>query len=355
MNLNSSVNVERQAARVLEDLLKEIPSLKIDSVEREATLGQDRGIDILADTTYHGKRVRFVVEVKSNGQPRFMRDAARQLKHYTADKKLKAVPIVMAPYLSDQARDACTEEGVGYADFQGNAHIAFDTIYIDRQVAGRPEPERRQLRSLFKPKSARLLRCLLRDPGQHWRVTELAEAANVSIGLASTVGTALRERGWLDQTEQGMVLIDPDDLLDHWAEEYVSPKGDELRLYTHLHGSALATKLTDLQPNAGRIALSSFSAAEWLAPYVRQPTATFYADEEGSDLLERHFDLRPADKGPNVMILVPDEDGVLDDAMPVAPGLFATSPVQTYLDLWKSGERGREGAEHLRTKLLKWT
>jgi hypothetical protein len=354
MNQVSPLNIERQAARVLEELLREIPALKLNRIERQ-TAAQDSGIDILADTNLHGKRVRFVVEVKNNGQPRVMRDAARQLKAYTASQKIASVPIVMAPYLSDQAREVCNQEGVGYADLEGNTHIAFDTLYIDRQVAGRPEPERRQLRSLFKPKSARLLRCLFRDPNQPWRrLIDLAQAAQISLGQASNIASALRERGWLEQTDHGLILVDPNDLLDRWAEEYEPPKGEAVKLYTHLHGKSLTTKLMDLRQNEGLIVLSSFSAAEWLAPYVRQPNASFYADEQGLDVLERHFDLKPVERGSNVTILIPDEDGVLADAEPVAPGLLATSPVQTYLDLWHSGERGREGAQHLRDKLMKW-
>lgn len=354
MNMPSSVNVERQAARVLEGLLREIPALELGHIEREATSNSDHRFDILAEASCGGKPLRIVVEVKRNGQPRVMRDAARQLQHYVANQNFRSVPIVMAPYLSEQAREACKDEGVGYVDFQGNAHIAFDTIYIDRQVAGRPEPERRALRSLFKPKSARLLRCLLREPGRHWRVAELADAAKVSIGLASTVGSSLRERSWVEQTGQGMVLTEPDDLLDTWANEYEPPKGEEVRLYTHLHGDALLARLRALHQKSGRAVLSSFSAAEWLAPYVRQSMSHFYADDEGMALLERELDLKPASKGANIVILVPDEDGVLDDAVSVADELLATSPVQTYLDLLQSGERGREGAEHLRATLLKW-
>lgn len=354
MNLPTSVNAERQAARVLESLLREIPRLDLDRIDREAALGTDAKYDIVVDGSYAGRPVQLIIEVKSNGQPRVVRSAAHQLKRYLEHRNEETVPVVMAPYLSEQAREACREEGVGYADFQGNAHIEFGAVYIDRQVASRPEPERRALRSLFKPKSARILRRLLREPGRGWRVAELAETAQVSVGLVSTIGSALRERGWAEQSTEGLVLSDPDNLLDTWAEEYEKPKGEEIRLYTHIHGTSLTDRLRNLTPNAGRAILSSFSAAEWLAPYVRQGTTFFYADEDGLAALEQALDLKPAAKGANVHIRVPDEDGVLEDAVPVAEGLFATSQVQTYLDLVHAGERGREGAEHLRATLLKW-
>ena len=354
MNHMSSLNAERQAARVLEDLLRGIPRLVIERLKREEKLDSDVRFDLIADVTYAGQPVRLVVEVKANGQPRIMRDAAAQLKRDLGKQDSNTIPLVMAPYLSEQAREACREEGVGYADFIGNIHLAFETIFIDRQVSGRPEPERRTLRSLFKPKSARILRVMLREPYRAWRVSELAHVGKVSAGLVSTVGSALRERGWADQSSQGLLLTDPNDLLDNWAEEYAAPNAEELRLYTHLHGGKLTESLRSLAQTKGRTALFSFSAADWLAPYVHQSTTYLYADEDGLTALRRLLDLKPASKGANIVIRLPDEDGVLDDCIEPAEGIAVTSPVQTYLDLLQSGERGREGADHLRETLLKW-
>jgi hypothetical protein len=350
-----SLNTEREAARALEAFLRGLPRFQLDNIEREGAVGHlDHHADIIADVQFAGKPLHLIVEVKSNGQPRVMRDTAAQLRRYLDAAQPNAIAIVMAPYLSEQARAACIDEGVGYLDFMGNAHIETDSIYIDRAVPGRPEPERRALRSLFKPKSARILRTLLKAPGRSWRTAELAEAAGVSAGLVSTVGSALRERGCAEQSEHGLVLTAPDDLLDLWSENYEPVRGEEVRLYSHLHGSALSERLRGLTMDEGRVALASFSAADWLAPFVRHPTTYFYADEAGLGALKRLLDAKPAEKGGNIVIVVPDEDGVLDDAEPVADGIVTTSPVQTYLDLMQTGDRGQEGAEHLRSALLGW-
>jgi hypothetical protein len=42
------------------------------------------------------------------------------------------------------------------------------------------------------------------------------------------------------------------------------------------------------------------------------------------------------------------------DVYEPAPGIRCTSPIQTYLDLSKGGERGEEAAEHLRRMRLTW-
>ena len=115
--------------------------------------------------------------------------------------------------------------------------MLFDTVFIERQVASRPVIERRELRSLFKPKSAQVLRVMLRaQPG--WRVTELAEMADVSLGHVSNVRAGL-DREWARVSDDGLFLSEPDALLDARRDAYEPPAGERMTFYTTLHGSAL--------------------------------------------------------------------------------------------------------------------
>lgn len=235
MKSPNPLKAERGAEKTLRNLLGEIPGVSNVRIVHEP-LVEDTTLDILVEATSAAGPLRIAVEVKSSGQPRLVKDAINQLRHYIAESPRPVTPVIMAPFLSEQSRALCTQENMGYIDFHGNARIVTETLFIDRQVPGRPDPERRALRSLFKPKSARILRCLLRDIERRWRVTELAEAASVSVGLVSTVGSSLRERGWMEHTDDGFLLNDPAALLDSWAEEYEPPKGEEMHFYTHLHG-----------------------------------------------------------------------------------------------------------------------
>lgn len=355
MKISNSVNIERQAAIAIEKFLGQLPQFSLTHIARSGDPGSaDTGLDIVVEGRFADKPLQLIVEVKGNGQPRNVRQAAEQLNRHLRQHPTQAVPVVMAPYLSRQAREVCREERVGYLDFMGNALIAFDAVYIEREVPGQPEAERRALRSLYKPKSARILRMLLREPGRSWRTAELADAAAVSAGLVSTVGAALRERGWAEQTDLGLVLIDPNTLLDSWSENYEPPRGEEFRRYTTLHSNGLEMRLREMSKTHGRVALASFSAAQWLAPYVRHPNTYLYADEAGLAALDKLLDLKQSSTGGNVVIVVPEEDGVLDDAICVADTIVVTSPVQTYLDLQRAGDRGAEGALELRHQMLDW-
>lgn len=354
MNAHNSLNAERQAIRAIEQFLDPLPNLQIDHIEHEGRSLRDAGIDFVISARNGETPVIIVVEFKNRGQPSIVRDAAQQLRRYLRTGHASAIPIVMAPYLSPQARDAAREEEVGYLDFLGNGLIAFDTVYIEKEVAERPETVRRELRSLYKPKAARILRALLAEPGRQWRTAELAHDAGVSAGMVSTVGAKLREYGWAEQTDHGLALTEPDELLDAWRENYEPPRGEEHRYYTAFHGEKLTDRLRALQLEEGRVALASYSAAQWLSPFTRHPNSYFYADVKGLEALKRVLDLSEAPKGGNVVVVIPEDDGVLADAQPVGDGLVATSPVQTYLDLAHAGDRGEEGANHLRHHLLNW-
>jgi hypothetical protein len=298
-----------------------------------------------------------VCEVKTSGQPRHVRTAILQLRNYAAHQSRPATPILIAPYLSPEAQALCRESNVGYLDFEGNARIVFGGVFIERRVASKPPVERRDLKSLFKPKSAAILRALLRDPGRAWRVVELAEQSMVSLGHVSNVRTALRDREWARVTQDGFSLTDPDGLLDAWRKAYEPRDSKRLRFYTTLHGSAFdkaAARALGVNPKAGQAVLSSFSAAHWLAPYGRISTHFFQADTAGLQRLQSALDLSSPEKGENVVVTLPKDLGIFRDTDEPAPSMYCTSPVQTYLDLSGAGERGREAAEHLRREKLKW-
>ena len=324
--MNEPELVER-LQRALAVLLAEVPTVRLDRIEREVE--------------------SFVIRL-----------LVLQLRHALSTFGTDATPVFAAPYVSPESRAVCTEAGVGFLDLEGNARIAFDGVFIDRRVEGKPAARRRDLRSLFKPRSARVLRRLLRDPSRRWRVAELSAATGVSLGHISNVRTALLDREGATVAGEGLFLSAPGRLLDAWREAYEAPPGERRPLYTVLHGSALDEAVRPAlraDSDRGRCIYASFSAAQWIAPYARTSARNFYADEAGSDRLALAMRATPSTTGGNVTIVVTRDDGVFLDAVEPMPGVACTSPVQTYLDLCAAGERGKEAAEHLREERLAWS
>lgn len=347
---------ERDAANALESILKEIPIITIESVEVQPSMVRHE-IDVLVRLTAANQPHVLVCEVKSSGQPRYVRDGLLQLRNYIEHSDLQATPIFIAPYLSPEARMICRENKVGFVDLQGNVRLEFDGVFIERIVSDKPPPERRELKSLFRPRSAQVLKTMLRDPKRPWRVEELAQFAGVSLGHVSNVRTGLLDREWAQVSERGLHLSRPNELLDAWRDAYEPPLGKRMSFYTVMHGKALedaARTTLGIDQVKGRAIFCSFSAAHWLAPYGRTGMQYFYADESGLQRLKPALQLSAAGKGENVIVTIPKDRGLLEDTVEPAPGAVCTGPVQTYLDLAAAGERGQEAAEHLRREQLKW-
>ncbi len=357
--------LEIKAMNAVHDLLDHVPRLEVSSIRQERLLGSDQRIDGWIDFEHGDGIYALIIEVKSNGAPSIVRSAVYQLMGYLAharqsghgDPGRRLIPMFVSPYLSPESRSICSNHDVAYLDLVGNAHLAFDNVYIDRAVADKPKSETRALRSMFTPKAAAILRVLLRDPERAWLVADLAEAANASLGHVSNVRKALHEREWIEKRDNGIILVQPDAILRKWREEYRRPSGQSISRYTFYHGDQLTKRLSgklNAEPPHPRAVYSLNSAAQWFAPFVRGGTHSFYADESGARMLEETLKLIHAAKGANVILHIPKDESLFEDAVQPAPGIFCASPIITYLDLWGGNDRDREAADHLASECFPW-
>ena len=366
MNIaNTLNNFEINAVDAVHDFLARVPNIEVSLVDRELTLGPDYQIDARIGFSQGEVSYALIVEAKKNGAPRFVRSAIHHLKSYLAHMHQfvhehvgsRLIPMIVSPYLSPESRSICINHNVAYLDLFGNAHLSFGNVYFERTVAEKPKSETRALRSIFSPRAGAILRVLLRDLDRAWRVAELAEESNASFGHVSNVRKILLEREWAKIGEKGIVLVRPDSLLQTWRENYRRPIGRRIYGYTHLHGKQLDRCLAgqlNTNPHRPRAIYSLHSAAQWVAPYGRDGTYSFYCDEPGAELLKKALDIIPATKGSNVILRIPIDESLFEDAIEPAPGIFCTSPIVTYLDLWNGNERDREAAEHMAGELFPW-
>jgi hypothetical protein len=348
-------DLEQVAAERLQIALDGIPFLRPGKPYTQQIAGSSEA-DFTLPIDVRGQSWTLVCEVKKTGQPRFVREGAFQLRKY-----LQALPsnhaygIFIAPYLSEESAGLLREESLGYLDFAGNCFLSFDGVFVERSGSPRAPEKRRELREIFAPKASRVLRILFSDPHRSWRVTDLAKRAGVSLGQVSNVRRALLDREWASTDAQGLRLQKPETILDAWRSAYVPRLAEEMNYYTLLHGKqlndAIKAAFASL-PKTAHLLLSSLSAAQWLAPFVRSSGTHFYADKIGIEALSRHLKLEQAARGTNVSVAVPKDDGVFIDSLEPAPGLRCTGALQTYLDLSQAGDRGGEAADHLRKTRL---
>jgi hypothetical protein len=341
---------ELHAKGMLIELFGRIPFLKLKSMQPMAPLFGNQP-DWIVEVQAGSRPWVLVVQAKQSGQPREVRTGLLQLRRFLEEiPGQRCYGVIVAPFLSAESARLCTEAGIGYADLAGNARLSFDQVFIELQAAGNPFRTKRHLRSLFTTKAGRILRVMLTPPLRAWKVTELHDAAGVSLGQVSNVRKLLLDREWAVADDAGVRLSKPEELSRAWLGSYEPSPDSRETAYTLLHGEALEPAVRSALAEAGHgehAVLASYSAARWLAPYARQATEFFYADDTGREILKRHLQLQPVSRGENVVLIEPREDDVFSSRIEAAPGIWCSGLVQTWLDLGIADERGAEAAEHL--------
>ena len=76
--------VESTAVEAVRTLLGHVPNIQIIGVRHEQQLASGHQLDTRIDLGHDGSRYALLMEIKSNGAPRFARSAVYQLESYIA-------------------------------------------------------------------------------------------------------------------------------------------------------------------------------------------------------------------------------------------------------------------------------
>ena len=338
-----------QAEKALRECLERVPFLSIKRIQREPRLGSASADIALRLKTPDGEQM-VLVEVKASGQPRVAREAVNQLLQYQS-KASKAYGVLAAPYISPQSARICTENGIGYVDLAGNCRLSFGRVYVEREGRPNPAPQRRDLRSLYAPRTTRVLRVLLLDPRKTWKLQPLAQEAGVSLGQVYNVKKRLADREWVRTEEQGLRLVEPGPLLTEWSQNYTYRRNAARDFYSLGAPAEIESKLAAACRQASvQYALTGFSAAARLAPMVRYQRVMAYVSGDPDDFVKT-LGLKEVSSGANVTLLSPYDEGVFYGAADLS-GIQIVSPVQAYLDLIGFRGRGEEAATFLLEQVI---
>lgn len=343
---NPSLSLEREAARRLPQLLRELLDEERLQLDPELEVAPGRRVDFaFADS--RGRH--WVVELKSSGGPGRVLDAAKQLRHAAGDE---AIPLLVVPYMSEAGARAAEDAGVNWMDLSGNASIRGANLRV--WVQGRPNayPSRGRPSSPFAPKSARVARVFLLDPARWWRQKDLVEATGLDDSTVSRVVRRLEEELLLEDRDREVRPRDQGLLLDAWADDYRFDRHDVVAGHMSGSGIDVAREIAlRLREEDVHHAFTGLSAAWAMDRFARFRLNTVYVDGDPRDAADA-LGVRRADRGANVQLVGPNDVGVFagerewDD-------LNCVSPAQVYLDLLQLPERADEAARHLRAEHLK--
>lgn len=316
----------------------------------EPFLGAYRSDATLVVETALGKQ-RIEIEAKTSGEPRFIREAS-----FVLSDRQRTQPniygVVLAPYISPESRSILRGQGQGWFDLAGNCLISFHGVHLEIVKSDvNPFSSKRKQRSVFSPKSGRILKLLMTE-SRPLKGIEIASRTYVSTAQVSKVREALLDMEWAVSDTQGLRIVKPAAVLEAWRNDREPPKL-MARGYTIKYGKSLETYIETLfmkaqQTQYQTLLLAGHSVARRLAPYSRTAGEFFYADNRGYELIQEYLNLESADEGANVFVYEADDEMLSLDAMMLKPEpLRGTGLVQTYLDLYSMGDRDREAANYL--------
>lgn len=122
--------------------------------------------------------------------------------------------------MSSAGVEAAKREHVNWIDLSGNANIRAIDLFLS--VQGRPNKLQTKGRpsSPFAPKMARIARALLMAPTRWWRQKDLVQSTGIDDGNIFRIVRRLNDKQLLERRDHEFRPLDPDVLLDAWAQDY---------------------------------------------------------------------------------------------------------------------------------------
>ena len=312
-------------------------------IDRQARLGAAGDLSVDAQFRVRGpdgRNARLDVYSKRTLQPRGVLMLRSSLQDRQSENS-----IVVAPYLSPAVRGRLQEVGLGFIDLTGNIRIVLSSpgLFIEASGADRnPDRQHRPSRSLRGSKAGRIVRVLV-DRREPPGVREIAGFTGVNPGYVSRIAALLDEQALVDRSGRGRILsVDWAGLLERWSQDApLSSRGEQTTCLDPRGIRALTSRLgkSNLRYSVtGTLAVSEF------APVAAARLALVYV--ESVDDAVSMLDLRIAERGANVILIEPEDDGVFEGST-LRNGLEVVAVSQAAADLLTSPGRGPAEAEAL--------
>jgi hypothetical protein len=339
-------------ARALEAQLAAVSWLRGGKIKRSTA--KSTGYDLFMELPLpHGGKAALCVACKKEMRPSvFLSLAERSFS--PPGKPALVLPLLALPWVSPRMAELCLQHGWSWYDLAGNCHLDVPGLLRLERTGNKAEWTRpRSGANLGTSEAGRVLRVLLHtaNTGRSWTQRELQSHIHpaVSLGLVNKVVRHLREEALIVAGKDGGIFVpDPRTLLFAWRDAYRFDKHQRMDYFTLLQGAKLRDALAAFALGTGGFAAyAGFSAAELQAPHVRQAKTWLYVREQDLSLFERKVEAKPVDSGGNLVLLLPNDEGVFYLTDRSADRMPCTNDVQTYVDLYHSAGRGEEAAEAL--------
>jgi hypothetical protein len=298
----------------------------------------------------------FLMEAKKSAAAADISRGIDEFRKSPLYRKRGAIPVLVVPFMGPVGQRLCEQAGISWLDLSGNARIDGPGLRV--YVMGRPNQYKQVGRpsTPFAPRSARVARQLLLDPAQFLTQRELAKATRLGEGFVSKIVRRLEADRLLERNEAGAVRPrDPSLLLDAWYEAYEFSRHIIIRCHVAARSGETATREAAgaLRRVGMEHAATGLAGAWLLTRFAGFRVASLYVSEAPGPELLLELGARQEERGANLWLIIPDDEGVFSGAAD-RDGVRCAHPVQVYLDLKGHPERAAEAAQELRRQYLSW-
>lgn len=340
------------------DALRELPGMMVLGSRSGFLVGRDCGADLVVDMEIKG--VPYELWVATKAGEVHPKQALQQVEKLEGHSR----PVLLAASsLSLEARKALRDRSVGYWDLSGSLFLELPNALYLIEKDPLPQPRAgREPRNVFKGKTAQVVHKLLLDRERQWKVTELADEADVSAYTSQKVLEYLESRLWVTKSGRGPHAVrrlkDPGGLLDAWAREYDIESLYELKLHRYARDAAEQHDQLSRFLSGGecRWAVTlEHGASFWASNLAKLPSSISVWVSGDVSLKDKvvSSEFKAVERGENFRLMITKDEVPFLGASTFS-GLKVASPIQVYLDLFHWPKRGREQAEHLRREILRF-
>lgn len=340
---------EQEIIKILKNSLKQllpIDGLSLNLLSRSKLYDE---VDLAADVRFDNLQFKMIIEVAASASLPNLNNKIAKLKAF-ANQELQVVPVLVAPYLSQERQELCQKEGIGFIDLSGNVHLQYKSLYIQKSGFPNRFPEKRYGRSPFSDKASLILRALLEGKERLWGIRELAQQIGLDPGYVSRMAKEIEDRGYAARIDGKLRLRSLDGILDDWVRSYNLKKNKQFR-YFCMAGSVddIIDRFCQLHIEDDiQYALSVQAGGNIVAPFSSFKEVHLYAgDEKDIAFFEKELGLNPAKRGANLILMQPYYKNSVYFGSRMIDGVRVVSDIQLYLDLYGYPIRGLEQAEHI--------
>jgi hypothetical protein len=147
-------DIRGQAIEALKSALQEVSGIKVKKIQAESS-GGHRVKDFIANIDIYGHNRTLVCKVRENTETLRIKRALKDLNKFVERCAEDAMPILIAPTLSQEAQTLCTESNAGFLDLEGNVRLVMKEVFIAKRSIPHRNPLPPQVEPLPTSETAR--------------------------------------------------------------------------------------------------------------------------------------------------------------------------------------------------------